>query len=115
MFDAYLVNKTKDPGAEVQVLDGNVKVPIDGWVPVTKKELEDTSIIFAVRRGWVEVVMEEPKTPKAPFIPVETKLRDPAKAEASETTSMEIKDDLTVKKEKKRTDNTGIATATTKA
>jgi len=53
----YLVNISS---AEVQLIEGKVKVPFKGCVPVSKKEADHDDVADCIRRKWVKLVEREP-------------------------------------------------------
>lgn len=69
MFTKYAINITADPKAEVQLLDGRLKIAIDGWQGITEREEDHDDIVFAVRRKWIRLDEAEPKSSQAPVQP----------------------------------------------
>ena len=78
IYKAYAVNKSD---AEVQLIDGSVKIPIGGWRGLTAREVEHEDIIYALRREWIVVQVDKPTTletpPKKPLDYIETAGKDP--------------------------------------
>lgn len=69
MFVKYAVNITKEPKAEVQMIDGRVRVAIDGWEGITAREVDHDDIVHAVRKGWIKLEDAQPTVEKAPEQP----------------------------------------------
>jgi len=63
IYAKYAVNKS---GGEVQLIDGKVRIVVGGWEGLTRNELEHEDIVYAIRRDWIELVDEEPQTPRKP-------------------------------------------------
>lgn len=67
MFVKYAVNI--DPIAEVQLIDGRIRIKIGGWEGLTAREIEHDDVVQAVRRNWIRLDDKEPTTAKAPEQP----------------------------------------------
>jgi hypothetical protein len=101
MFDWYLLNKTQ---TEVQLLEGTVRVPIDGWTAVTKAEIETLEVVGAVRKGWIEATQTKPKGTESPFKPAVEKLAEVApNADGSKTMPAPTAEDAPKRKAKEET------------
>jgi hypothetical protein len=69
IFKKWLVNSTDgDATAEVQLIDGRIRVPRGGWVGVTDREADHEDVVQAIRRNWIKVVEVEPKSPEVPEV-----------------------------------------------
>lgn len=53
----YLVNISD---AEVQLIEGKVKVPFKSYVPVSKREADHDDVADCIRRKWVKLIDREP-------------------------------------------------------
>lgn len=63
LFAKYAVNKTDN---EVQMIDNRLRVAPGGWQGVTEEELKHPDIVYALRKGWIELTAKEPSKPQAP-------------------------------------------------
>lgn len=53
----YVVNISQ---AEVQMIDGKVKVPFKGYVPVSLREADHDDVVDCIRRKWIVLREREP-------------------------------------------------------
>lgn len=67
-YTKFAVNTAK-PEAEVQLIDGQIKIAIGGWAGLTRNEIDHPDIIGSMRKGWIKVQDIEPKGEAAPELP----------------------------------------------
>lgn len=63
IFEKYAVNKSQ---GIVQIIDGRVRIPVGGWRGLTRIEVQHADVVDALRREWIELVDEQPKSPEEP-------------------------------------------------